>query len=65
MLHLVNQVGEEELMGAYDGQYLPYQNEPIVTSAENTSDEDDEMDLDDDAAQHDDGIRRILFVHHN
>ena len=47
MLHLVNQVGEEELMDAYGGQYLPYQNELLVKLAENLADEDDQIGLDD------------------
>ena len=52
ILHLVKQVGEEELMGAYGGRYLPYQNELLVKSGENLAEEDDQIGLYD-AAQDD------------
>ena len=53
----MNQVGEEELVGAYGGRYLPYQNELLVKLAENLAEEDDQIGLYD-AAQDDHGIRQ-------
>ncbi len=52
---------EEEILGDFGGQYMPYQPEPVVSSADNSGEENGEGQVDgmdaDDNPEDEDGLR--------